>query len=544
MCVCTVWGSPAFGADRPQDSWPHTHINIILESKLEPHPAPATADCAAANIPAAAMLRPFLRAAVVAAASAAVASINRQAVVRRHNVDFALGANASIDPMDVLTVGNGCFAVGLDLLGSQTLNGTYSETDLNVLADWLSHTQPAPGSNPNAYLDDYNTTTYETPTDGAGGVRRVRYPTGSNNTGPGATWTHANPHKPSAFQLSLRLTTLGGGASATPLALGDVLPGATSALNLWTGTVAASATLAGGVSVRSAATVHPDLDLFAMTVAVSGAAPGADAALSLRLAFAYAVGNSKPSEWSHAYDASHSTALSSAGGASAAWIARTVDNDSYSLRCEWALTAGGVPYEARLEQSARHVLDLILPEVSTARASTVLPAPFAPVARLPLRACRPPTTSASAASQCRGARAAARRTTRRAGGCLGWRTRLPRPRSPSPRGCPPLKRRSQPLPRRGRHSGPKARFSTSPRPLPTRRRSSSSGASSCRGEAGHCAPPSPAVPRSHPPRSYLMRAHEACAAPPQETGLLLNSWSGKHHLEMCAPRPVSRFAPP
>ena len=32
-----------------------------------------------------------------------------------------------------------------------------------------------------------------------------------------------------------------------------------------------------------------------------------------------------------------------------------------------------------------------------------------------------------------------------------------------------------------------------------------------------------------------MRAHEACAAPPQETGLLLNSWSGKHHLEMCAP---------
>ena len=306
----------------------------------------------------------LVRAAAVAVMGAA-AAINRRSVVQRHNVVFSLGtANSSIDPMDVLTVGNGCFAVGLDLLGSQTLNDTYTDTDLNALTDWLSHTQPASGPDPSAFLNDYNTTAYETPTDGAGHVRQVRYPTGSNNTGPGATWTHANPHKPNAFQLSLRRTTLGGGASAAPLTLSAVLLGTASALDLWTGTVSAAGALAGGVSVRSSATVHPDLDLFAITVAVTGAAPSPDGALSLRLSFPYALGNAKPSEWSHAYDASHTTTLSVAG-ASAAWVARSLDDDSYSLRCEWALASGGAQYAARLQQSERHVIDLLLPEVRT-----------------------------------------------------------------------------------------------------------------------------------------------------------------------------------
>ena len=32
---------------------------------------------------------------------------------------------------------------------------------------------------------------------------------------------------------------------------------------------------------------------------------------------------------------------------------------------------------------------------------------------------------------------------------------------------------------------------------------------------------------------YLMRLNDAGAEPPAETGLLCNSWGGKHHNEMC-----------
>jgi hypothetical protein len=110
------------------------------------------------------------------------AVIDRQSVVQRHNVIFTLAANRSIRPIDLHTVGNGCFAVGLDILGTQTLNSTYNDTDLNSLADWLSHTQPSPGGSPDAYLSGYNTTEYQTPLDGKGSSRAVRYPTGTNNT--------------------------------------------------------------------------------------------------------------------------------------------------------------------------------------------------------------------------------------------------------------------------------------------------------------------------------------------------------------------------
>lgn len=178
------------------------------------------------------------------------------------------------------------------------------------------------------------------------------------------TWTHANPHKPNAFQLSLRQTTLGGHAADTPLALSSLRRGAISALDLWTGTVTATTDLVTGQSLHVSACVHPEIDLLALTLGVTGASTAVNGAVSLRLAFPYATGNAQPSNWGHEYDLNHTTAVLPAPGGGV-WIKRGLDDDSYSLRCEWTVEAGGLAQPGQLVLVQRHVIDLLLPAVSS-----------------------------------------------------------------------------------------------------------------------------------------------------------------------------------
>ena len=65
------------------------------------------------------------------AAGAASAAIDREALVRRHDVHAA-----SIDTTAPLTVGNGEFGFTADVTGLQTLNESYTNPPLQTMSHW------------------------------------------------------------------------------------------------------------------------------------------------------------------------------------------------------------------------------------------------------------------------------------------------------------------------------------------------------------------------------------------------------------------------
>ena len=301
----------------------------------------------------------FLASLVLVATVVGGASIDRAAVVARHDPRRALGGGAAaLDPCFVLPLGNGALAFVVDASGLQSLNATTAPClGANTMADWGWHTAPpaatgaAPaGAPPTAALSRYNMTRYSTPTDGNGGTRDIDYPTGGNNTDAGAAgaWTHANPHRANLVQVALAWAGggAGGAGGSSPLAADDIVSGA-QALSAWSGVADTNLTLARGAqraAVRVRATVHPDVDAFSVSVSIgaysSTSAPAPAPPLLLRLAFPYAVGGE--SDWSR--DALHSTDVTRQSPG-AATIERTLDGDGYRLDCAfdaaWTLARDG-----------------------------------------------------------------------------------------------------------------------------------------------------------------------------------------------------------
>jgi hypothetical protein len=98
------------------------------------------------------------------------------------------------------------------------------------------------------------------------------------------------------------------------------------------------------VTLTVTTTVHPDVDLVATRVAwqmasasasASASAPGAAAPIGLRLAFPYAAGAWGPSVSDWGSDGLHSTAVVASGPQ---WVTlrRTLDSDGYRVDCAWS----------------------------------------------------------------------------------------------------------------------------------------------------------------------------------------------------------------
>ena len=307
-----------------------------------------------------------LAAASAAAGGARSAPIDRRAVVARHNVRLGL----PLDGDAVTPLGNGAFAFNVDVTGLQSLNASYPAYDLNTLADWGWHTSFAGADALRAYnLSDYNTTTP------GGGARTVRYPTGGNASAASGAWLHNNPHRLPLAQVALCWQAGGGGGGGEPLALADVV-NATQTLDAWAGAVASASTLQGArpdqgaTDVRVASTVHPAVDALAARVALSWRAGAArPPPLALRLAFPYTT--SGAADWSPAHDANHSTTVI-ADAPGRVTVLRAIDGDGYRVDCafnaSWVLTHGDRP----------HVLLLSPPPSGGPDASTDLVCLFAP----------------------------------------------------------------------------------------------------------------------------------------------------------------------
>ncbi|WP_458779221.1 hypothetical protein [Arthrobacter sp. D3-16] len=189
--------------------------------------------------------------------------INREELVRRHNVH-----QRSVDPRSPVSVGNGEFAFTMDLTGLQTLPDAYPVgprdelppgTLLGTQAQWGWHATPPAGQ----YDVADSAVLYDSPhgpvpyVDMAGDIVNDH----ETGTSLAETWLRANPHRLDLGRIGLLLVEAGAARAVTEADITDT--GQT--LDLWTGVVTSRFRLAGHpVTVTTAC--HPDRDELGLRV--------------------------------------------------------------------------------------------------------------------------------------------------------------------------------------------------------------------------------------------------------------------------------------
>jgi hypothetical protein len=157
----------------------------------------------------------ILCAAKLAAADAntnAQAAIDRHALVSRHNVVLT-----EAGPKNILQVGNGEFAFGMDITGLQTF------LPANTMSHWGWHSFPMP---PGERREDFKLESFDTY------GRQVGYATSSKGQEELFRWLRENPHRLNLGKIALVITRTNGAA----FALGDMRD-ARQTLDLWQGLV-------------------------------------------------------------------------------------------------------------------------------------------------------------------------------------------------------------------------------------------------------------------------------------------------------------------
>ncbi|WP_050055924.1 hypothetical protein [Pseudarthrobacter siccitolerans] len=265
----------------------------------------------------------------VPSAGSAGTAINREALVRRHNV-----CQEKLDPRSPVSVGNGEFAFTMDLTGLQSLPGTYPVgardelppgTLLGTQAQWGWHAIPPA----QPYELAGSTVLYDSPrgpvpyVDMVGDIVNDR----ETDASRAETWLRANPHRLDLGRIGFRLVENGAERSLTAADIS----GPQQTLDLWTGVVTSTFTLAGHpVTVTTAC--HPDRDEIGLRVE----SPALRAGLVIAVDFPYGS-----EAWHDAADwdspDAHSTTLkepapSAVHTGSTSWIAeRRLDNSRYQV---------------------------------------------------------------------------------------------------------------------------------------------------------------------------------------------------------------------
>jgi len=220
------------------------------------------------------------------AAGANGQSIDRQALVTRHNIELR-----QADPLAPLSLGNGRFCFTADVTGLQTFEEEHAKgIPLGTMADWAWHSFP----NPEGFRLDQAMVTVTVETRG----RQVTYPIREDS--PAGQWLRANPHRYSVGQIGLAMTR----ADGAPARLAD-LQQIRQKLDLWRGLLVSEFQIEGQ-PVRIETVVHPRLDAVAARVESPLLAAGR---LKVFVAFPYPTGAWGPAfnDWGKA--AKHTTAV-------------------------------------------------------------------------------------------------------------------------------------------------------------------------------------------------------------------------------------------
>ncbi len=253
----------------------------------------------------------------------AVGAIDRQAVVKRHNVVTTSSSDKS--PMQV---GNGEFAFGMDVTGLQTFG------PFNTMSHWSWHSDPIPEG---YKVEDFRGQVWDTH------GRPVRYdiPNGEQKTL--SDWLAGNPHRFNLGQIGFVLLKSDG----SPAEIGD-LKNTRQELHLWTGVVTSTFQIEGR-SVQVLTVCHPERDQIAVRVespliregrlAIRIAFPGASAQN-----FGFFVG-----DWDH--PERHSTTLSETGPTRVDFR-RVLDSTEYHVGLQWS----GEATLQKTEQAHEYIL--------------------------------------------------------------------------------------------------------------------------------------------------------------------------------------------
>jgi hypothetical protein len=246
--------------------------------------------------------------------TAAIAPIDRHALVTRHNVVVH-----QIDPNGAMAVGNGSFAFNFDITGLQSFPEFYAKTmPIGILSDWGWHSFP----NPDGYtLDNFPMTSipkYD---------RQFIFPSAStSHPTPAAAYLRENPHRFGLGRIGLEMTHLDG----SPVLITD-LKDITQTLDLWIGLLTSSFTV-DGTPVRVTTSAHPTRDEVATRVSSPLIAAGR---LKIHIAFPYASDSFGPDyqDWTH--PELHTTVLTRLSPTSADFN-RTLDATHYFVRALWS----------------------------------------------------------------------------------------------------------------------------------------------------------------------------------------------------------------
>jgi hypothetical protein len=207
-------------------------------------------------------------------------TINRKALVQRHNV-----RQETLDPRSPVSVGNGEFAFTLDVTGLQSLPEAYPvgardglppATLLGTQAQWGWHSVPPA----HPYDLAGSTVLYDSPRGPVPYVDMVGEIINDRETdpSPGETWLRANPHRLDLGRIGFRLVEDGTERAVTEADVSDP----EQVLDLWTGIVTSRFTLAGR-PVKVTTACHPDRDELGLRVE----SPAIGSGLVLAIAFPY-----------------------------------------------------------------------------------------------------------------------------------------------------------------------------------------------------------------------------------------------------------------
>lgn len=271
--------------------------------------------------------------------------IDREALARRHNV-----RQHKLDPRSPVSVGNGEFAFTMDLTGLQTFPASYPVgarddrapgTLLGTQAQWGWHSVPA-GT---PYGLAGSTVMYDSPrgpvpyVDMLGEIVNDR----ETDTSDAETWLRANPHRLDLARIGFRWVEDGQDHALTP----SEISGSEQILDLWSGVVTSSFAVAGH-PVKVTTACHPDRDELGLRVE----SPALDKGLVIGIDFPYGS-----EAWHDAADwtkpEAHSTRLNLPADAglqdTPSWVVdRELDDSRYAV----IVTGRGLD----VEQTARHSL--------------------------------------------------------------------------------------------------------------------------------------------------------------------------------------------
>ncbi len=237
--------------------------------------------------------------------------IDRKALVERHNITFTLA-----NPTEILQVGNGEIAFGIDVTGLQSLYG-------NTFSQWGWHTLPLPQG---MKVEDFKM--YEVEVHG----HTATYPVSQDGQKELYGWLRENPHRLNLGKLSFLLDDI----RVEEYQLTEIH----QELDLWNGVINSKYSL-DGVDVTVITTCHPELDMLAVKV---HSPLVKEKRLSVEIAFPYGHATSlNGADW-EAVDR-HSTELELA--AQSALFKRKLDKDHYEGYMAW-------DGEASLIESAKH----------------------------------------------------------------------------------------------------------------------------------------------------------------------------------------------